>query len=298
MGCATSICGKSTDPPTDIYCTKSDAGVSIKLLKAIQSHVLQKDEDRLWTTRNVVDRVIKPLTKSGRASLIETLFVKNRILQHNEFKVVYNEVVHDSDIFVSHAWSGNFHGLVEAIDNFLDVFGYDPESTFFWIDIAAVNQWSKPLKRAMQSDTWFTGVLRSIVEMHKHTLLVCDPWDAPRVASRIWCMWELHCSLSSGAKLSVGLSNDQSLELKRECRERPDLVLGIQSKVDVRKGKARSWRDRKGILKAFSEEPGGIPAVNEALNEFLGKGILQEYEEYSIDYIGKYHLCLAKKKVI
>ena len=42
------------------------------------------------------------------------------IIQHNELKVVYNEVVHDSDIYVSHALSCNFHGMVEAIENFLN----------------------------------------------------------------------------------------------------------------------------------------------------------------------------------
>jgi hypothetical protein len=76
------------------------------------------------------------------------------------------------------------------------------------------------------------------------------------------------------------------------------MILGIESRVDVHKGKANVRRDRKCILDAFTEEPGGISAVNETINGFLKDGILHEYTEYSMEYIGKYHLCLAQKKVV
>jgi hypothetical protein len=286
------------EPPVDIFTSKSDAGVSIKLLKNIQKFILKRDEKRKWTTKKVIEKVIRPLTKATKSSLIQALDIKNRIVPHNELEVVYNEVVHDSDIYVSHAWSGNFHALVEAIDNFMDVFGYDPASTYFWVDLAAVNQWSRPLKRAKKKKIWYSWVLRSIVEMHKHTLLICDPWDAPYAVNRIWCLWEVYCTLVTNSELSVGLSNKQVDDLKEECRVRTDMVLGLVSKVDVRKGKAYYRRERKRLLELFSEEDGGIEGVNKTLNDFLQKRILQQYTEYSFEYIGKYHVCLAKKKIV
>ena len=84
--------------------------------------------------------------------------------------------------FVSHAWLYPFELLVSALEE-----AAMPPETFFWVDIAVVNQHTN----ATRGFDWWSGTFRMAVKHIGLTLLVLAPWREAITLERAWCIWEV-----------------------------------------------------------------------------------------------------------
>ena len=84
--------------------------------------------------------------------------------------------------FVSHAWLYPFELLVSALEE-----AAMPPETFFWVDIAVVNQHTN----ATRGFDWWSGTFRMAVKRIGLTLLVLAPWRKAVTLERAWCIWEV-----------------------------------------------------------------------------------------------------------
>ena len=66
-----------------------------------------------------------------------------------------------------------------------------PPETFFWVDIAVVNQHTN----ATRGFDWWSGTFRMAVKHIGLTLLVLAPWRKATTLERAWCIWEILCTL-------------------------------------------------------------------------------------------------------
>ena len=88
-----------------------------------------------------------------------------------------------------------------------------------------------------------------------HTLLVLCPWD-PVPLTRAWCLWEILCSVESGAEFRVVLPPVQAKAFTEVLVEDFKSIAGALSRVDVAKSEAFEPRDQEMILSAVEDGVG------------------------------------------
>ena len=135
----------------------------------------------------------------------------------------------------------------------------EPE-VFFWIDVISIDQHSV----GGWPQEWWTTTFKQAIGLIGHTVMMLSPWDGPVPLTRAWCLWELHCTVSVGARFSVCLGPDERAALEAalvgdaQCRA----VLAVFSGIDVAKSEAGKPADLEMILQAVRATEGGTGGLN------------------------------------
>ena len=119
------------------------------------------------TTADVCYEIVRPATEGRRCPYCE-------LAEAGEMGT--------AQAFVSHAWLYPFELLVSALEE-----AAMPPETFFWVDIAVVNQHTN----ATRGFDWWSGTFRMAVKHIGLTLLVLAPWRKAITLERAWCIWEV-----------------------------------------------------------------------------------------------------------
>ena len=119
------------------------------------------------TTADVCYEIVRPATEGRRCPYCE-------LAEAGEMGT--------AQAFVSHAWLYPFELLVSALEE-----AAMPPETFFWVDIAVVNQHTN----ATRGFDWWSGTFRMAVKHIGLTLLVLAPWRKAVTLERAWCIWEV-----------------------------------------------------------------------------------------------------------
>jgi len=211
--------------------------------------------DETWTTTDVCNKLIKPETETQKCSfsdLFYTLYLDER---HPLFNASFHDFFADDtpQIFVSHAWSYKFHDLVEAIEAHFDINVID-NSTLLWVDILLNNQWSA----SKLPQIWWKQVFLEAIQKIGHTMCIALPWYAPVTLTRSWCLWELYCSRTTGAQLSLQLSRSEVSSFQKTLREDPEYIMKALCKIDVGKSDAFNPDDKEMIFAAVRGAEGAL----------------------------------------
>lgn len=98
--------------------------------------------------------------------------------------------------FVSHSWANSWGNCVRALEGFAAAAAEGGAPLFFWLDIFAVTQHAGPLQDAeLRFD--------AVIACTRRTVLVLDPWDAPRPLTRVWCLFELMTTILAASSSSA-----------------------------------------------------------------------------------------------
>ena len=119
------------------------------------------------TTADVCFEIVRPATEGPSCPYCE---------------LAEADEVGTAQAFVSHAWLYPFELLVSALEE-----AAMPPETFFWVDIAVVNQHTN----ATRGFDWWSGTFRMAVKRIGLTLLVLAPWRKAVTLERAWCIWEV-----------------------------------------------------------------------------------------------------------
>eukprot|EP01046_Picozoa_sp_COSAG06_P037427 COSAG06_NODE_4223_length_4454_cov_5.117566_4_plen_727_part_00 len=162
--------------------------------------------------------------------------------------------------FLSHAWTYKFIELVSAIQGFVSELPEgSEESTFFWFDCFSLDQHAQS---SQGSEWWSTTFMQAIGSMG-HTVMVLSPFDNPRPLTRSWCLWELFCTLETGAAFDVCLSPTERASFEAALLEDVDALLKALSQIDVSCAEAGNPHDQQMIMSAVNARPGGSVSLNE-----------------------------------
>lgn len=114
-------------------------------------------------------------------------------------------------LFVSHAWSMPFDGLLSALEEHMCSVPLDERAAqYVWLDVMCVNPFEAVGFGAADWATTFACMVQAI----GHTLLVCLPALAPVAVARSWCIYEIFCTLQADCALSVVTSAAEAATLR------------------------------------------------------------------------------------
>ena len=114
-------------------------------------------------------------------------------------------VVGEATVFVSHGWKCGFEKAVEVM---LEYAESHPEA-YFWFDLFVNNQ---NIASNIPHEWWRTTFKESIEQIGS-VLVVMTPWQSPVPPKRAWCLWEILCNKTTGAQLTIAMSDREKERL-------------------------------------------------------------------------------------
>ena len=164
--------------------------------------------------------------------------------------------------FLSHAWLYTFRNVVAALREFEAAQPAGSAPIFWWFDTFSIDEHDGVCK----PQRWWSETFKAAIEIMGHTVMLLSPWDAPRPLTRAWCLWELHCTLGTGSKLSVCFGPDEQAAFERELfgggGHGFSRVMGSFAAIDVSKASAGDPADLVMILGAARKVVGGLGGLN------------------------------------
>jgi hypothetical protein len=245
------------------------------------------------TTRDVHREVIKAEADAPRCRYVEQ---EAWIDAHDADGVPYVGV---ADFFVSHSWDSPWESVVDACVEHSDAQPHGATPTYYWIDIFAVNQHSPngqhctcddncigcfdmmedlPDWQLMQAshDVGFERVIRTT----RKTLLVMEPWNAPRPPTRVWCLYESYITLQQpGGELIVALGREQRRSMQMMLQAKFSALEETIGRLDARNADVTVESDRTNIFGAIQQLDGGFDGLNKSLRHSLRVWLVSNAEE-------------------
>jgi tetratricopeptide (TPR) repeat protein len=212
------------------------------------------------TTQQVCDKLMKPLTNDHKCSFCEYVSKTDP------------SAVGLAKVFISHSWSGRFLDLIEALQEQFK----DERDVLIWLDVVSLNQHEK-IK--MKVD-WLTGTLRNWIKEFNRTVMVLAPWSDPVPLTRGWCIWEIYCSIDTGADFRVAMSQECESQFIRDLKQGPDLVINqMLGTINSEKSKCFDDDDKDAIHEAVRVSV-GFTAINDLIFERMRSWIVEKAENY------------------
>jgi len=191
--------------------------VTIEFLRAIANHVSTIDPE--ITTEGLCEKIVKPWTEKDYSSLTEVMAVRYTVNPHPVIKLnAVQSMGLSANIFVSHAWKNKFLDLVEILEVFhaqamAEKGLYSEERILYWIDLFVCNQWN----HLNFKKEWFSSVLESTIQDIGHTVFILNDFSETIPLTRLWCVFELYCTIQTNTKLSVLLKPDVEEKVGEVC---------------------------------------------------------------------------------
>eukprot|EP00047_Mylnosiga_fluctuans_P017026 m.58223 g.58223 ORF g.58223 m.58223 type:complete len:800 (-) comp6880_c0_seq1:40-2439(-) len=220
-------------------------GVHFSVLRSLQQGHPNLSIEAMCNT------VIKQQTEEGRSSYFEILIARK--LPDGR------PTLAPATCYVSHAWSGRFDDVVEALSQHEERHPH----TYYWIDLLANNQ---HITYTYKPTWWTTTLPRNINSAHTMALILA-PWDDPAPLKRAWCLYELFTAINMGCDLHVLVPARERDSFRGAIENNfESAVLGPLSRIDSANAEASQPSDMEQIFLAVdSNVPGGFSSVNETI---------------------------------
>lgn len=144
----------------------------------------------------------------------------------------------------------------------------------FFLDVFSIRQNVK--------DDFEPDHVETLIQAIGTTLMVAHPWNNPDTLKRIWCVFEVLCTIQSGAQLEVTIARSNDLmKMNANTHMHEDIfdsVLDSMKNIKVEKAKARSESDREKIMSLIKAGPGFLK-TNLEVASALTKAIAEELSQ-------------------
>jgi hypothetical protein len=217
-------------------------------------------EHNLWhkPTFEVVKDIISPLTASKQCPYTALLD---------------EDVVGKVELFISHAWLNPFGLLVAAARKFISDSKLKGRIyRFIWLDVFAMTQHSGSFQAGE------LGQIEETVSVADSTLVVLDVAHfAPlRHIYRIWCIFEIYCSLRCGVYGKLKVRVGDILEGEFIPCTNGELLRLIAESIQIQDAEATVFSDKDAILNRVRdmcrEDRNGTDEVNRKLRRAVRQG--------------------------
>ena len=170
-------------------------------------------------------------------------------------------------VFVS-LWLGTeLDSRLSALERYLERHGLDAASTFFWICDFSMRQ-GAGLDEDLES-------LSDVIGAIGHTVLLMEPWHAPKPLERVWCVYEVFETHQRGARLTVSMGAAAAADFEVELVNNFESIAGKMACVDMRKASAYNPEDKTRIMAQVNESV-GVSALNAVVIELLRDALVTE----------------------
>ena len=256
--------------------------VSVDMLNHfLETHVPKDRRDKI-TTFEVVEEIIKPLTKNCNMSYAKMCCDKG-----NEDGIPF---VGPACAFVSHSWSYKFVTLLSVLEEY-ESCHLEQGNLYFFLDMFAFNQHS------VASDELLTS-LKNVVKMTNKVLLVMTPWKNPRplgryvfsflsllrctlkpyhnnnnnnnkLTHRVWCLWEILQAVKLDATIRMVLPGEDQDAFMIALQTKFNQVEKSLASIDVVNANATVESDKWMIFAEIERSLGSRKKI-EALCKNMG----------------------------
>ena len=182
--------------------------------------------------------------------------------------------------FVSHAHTYKALDTIDALQNFVRTLPPDEaEQVFFWIDGFSIDEHQGFYgdKGENNSEVWADTFKHAVAKMGS-TVMVLAPWDQPVVLTRMWCLWEMFCTVDTRSSFHICLGPAQEAALEAALLSNYGALLDAFATIDVKKAEA-SPADTALIMGAIDGLPGGAGGLNGVAMSQMSAWAMQKARE-------------------
>ena len=145
------------------------------------------------------------------------------------------------DVFVSHYQAE----LIMETTNAMESFEKSHIGVTHILDVFSIRQ-GVP-------DDFKSDYVEKLITMIGLTLMVAKPWNKPDTIKRVWCVFEILCTVQGDGDLSVAFANKEELSLMRknksEHKRLYKSICEILEEINVEEAEARTKSDCEDIMK-------------------------------------------------
>lgn len=227
----------------------SERGVSVRCVLDLYRRACEVLNEKNFTTKQLVEEIVKPDTLAQRCCLVEHGWVKTGRPRS----------------FISHTWHRPFKELVLCLAKHFA--GHEEE--LVWLDIFAFNQHMSFSEMADDLATLSTTVSTTTAQ----TLVVIDAQGV--CFTRAWCLLEYHTATTAGGNSDTGklvILPYVLLDDEVSTRDAVKAVSDVMFNIDVREATAFQPEDKDAILASIDADV-GIIKFNTVLKDALAKAV-------------------------
>eukprot|EP00041_Stephanoeca_diplocostata_P031171 m.964675 g.964675 ORF g.964675 m.964675 type:complete len:881 (+) comp23904_c0_seq7:236-2878(+) len=252
-------------------------GVAVSVLQRLLREVRDVFADKCdsATTKDVVDRIMKPHTFEAQSSYLELMQRENA------------ECVGTANAFVSHAWKCSATKLLEALIEFSKEQERRGEATvYFWIDMCSNNQHEID-QCGGESGVgweWFQSSFTTLMRACGRLVVVATPYSAPEVCQRAWCLFEAAVGAREKLPLEVCIPPVEEMALKQAITADAEVLVKAMMEIDSRHARATVAEDLKNIQRLIETEiEGSYGAVDDIFKGVLRQWITEKGQQILLD---------------
>ena len=242
-GCSYGICNvcvvqlRESTPLQEHSSSSSDfplMGVNGLFLKAFRSR-WGKVIGEQWTTSQVCNQLIKPLTCRSRGSLCDCLAASG------------SAGLGEANMFLSHVWTEKFLGTVDAVLQVIEERGAAAlQSTYIWFDVISTPQHMT----VDRPSSWWMDTFKNAIAKMGRLAMVLNPWDDPSALKRAWCVLELFSCASTGGRFEVAMPPAERERFLR-CHNVPGTFDNMLSRINSKKATCSRESDRVSLSRSL-----------------------------------------------
>ena len=194
------------------------------------------------TVRDVSYEIVKPDTLAKKCAFYEAWVDKSDEKEH--------PYVAPASVFVSYAREYDYEVVLEVL---LEKDDGNPNA-YYWFDLFICSQHGGEEKTF---EWWQTTFQQAIINIGT-VYIVMAPWNSPAVIRRVWCLWEIFCTIKAGkaVQFEICLPASQSLSLFEGIADNFNIILDTLLGLDARNAEAAQASDKAMIFAAIENDVG------------------------------------------
>eukprot|EP00929_Paragymnodinium_shiwhaense_P097624 TRINITY_DN59263_c0_g1_i1.p1 TRINITY_DN59263_c0_g1~~TRINITY_DN59263_c0_g1_i1.p1 ORF type:complete len:678 (-),score=119.90 TRINITY_DN59263_c0_g1_i1:170-2203(-) len=149
--------------------------------------------------------------------------------------------------FLSHVQSETIADTFNGLRSYVQQHDLDPKTTVWWVDYFCLKQLTKDFAPKK---------VQALIKRLHHTVLLLSPWNKPSLVERVWCVFEIFCSIQSESDLHAHIPVAECDAFLKELIEDWDVAMKIAARVTVQNASAYRESDAKAIKNLIRLEQG------------------------------------------
>jgi uncharacterized protein (DUF2267 family) len=221
-----------------------------------------REKMRGLTTTEVCEQIVKPLTLTSKTSLCEYL----QQINHAAF-------AKESTVFISHAWKYLFLDVMDAVIEHFQQQQISFDDVVIWFDLFSNNQ-----HQAVSLDfTWWSTTFFSAIEQFHYTVMVLTPWQNPIPFTRVWCLFELFCTVQTKSRFEIALTKkEKAIFLQQMIQYPTKYTEEMLATIDCRNSDCFIPQDKVRIFAAIEESVGF---------NMLNRLVIQRLQTWNLEFL-------------
>lgn len=181
--------------------------------------------------------------------------------------------------FVSYASEYSFNNILDALGYWLSRSGIPEEEAYFWMDITALNHHEVD----KYPPQWYTTRMMQAIANIGNTVLVVEPWNNPVALRRSWIIWEMYCTITTGARLHFAMNPKSHEHFSLALLDSYEEVQTALSQVDVSRCRAFFPQDQE-MIHGEIQRTVGFTRMNEMIQTRITEWLLTTMKEQVVNH--------------